>query len=89
MLHLPFTGSSERPAAAVQVGDAIDWIDWLPLLNYGSRGTAFRPEPTLAQAVRLAAVDRADKAVGRPDERDGWQSFELLGEPTKRRPVNA
>lgn len=26
ILHLPFTGTSKRPAAAVQVGDAIDWI---------------------------------------------------------------
>ena len=33
ILHLPFTGTSERPAAAVQVGDAIDWIRLIPVAH--------------------------------------------------------
>ena len=34
ILHLPFTGTSERPAAAVQVGDAIDWIRLIPVAHH-------------------------------------------------------
>jgi len=63
--------------------------DWLRSLNFCSRGTAVRFRAGIRICCALAAVDYADEAVGRPDERDGWQSFELLGEPTKRRPVNA
>ena len=46
ILHLPFTGTSERPAAAVQVGDARDWTE-------SSYSTPVLPTAGLAASGRL------------------------------------
>ena len=58
ILHLPFTGTSERPAAAVQVGDAIEWMR----LNSDIRTRL--PDDGLSFESRRSPFESADQWPG-------------------------